>query len=118
MGIGIDIVSVSKIEKIIDRWGDLFLKRVYSANELKIARKIRQPYQFFAGRFAAKEALVKALGKDVRGMRLTQLEVLKRGDGSPFFSDTLNCIKGRQVSLSISHNDDFAVSVCLVQQDV
>jgi len=114
MGIGVDIVSVKKIETIIKRWGETFLKRVYSSDELSLGNKLRFPYQFYAGRFAAKEAVFKALDKETKNLRFYQIEILKEADGSPFVNNCKEYIGDKKISLSISHNDEFAVSVCLI----
>jgi holo-[acyl-carrier protein] synthase len=62
---GIDIVEIPRFEKALSRWGERFLERVYTANELTICQG-RVPE--LAARFAAKEAVMKALGTGMRGV--------------------------------------------------
>lgn len=62
VGIGVDIVEVGRIEKAVSRFGDRFLKRVFTEQELAYSMSKTHPYQKLAARFAAKEAAFKALG--------------------------------------------------------
>jgi holo-[acyl-carrier protein] synthase len=77
--IGIDIIEISRIERAIARWGEHFLRRVYSDLELNLYRG--KPASL-AARFAAKEAVVKALGRPP-GISLRQIEVLSGPGGKP-----------------------------------
>lgn len=61
--IGIDLVEVGRLKRLVERYGDRFLMRVYGAAELAALQSRHDRYQFLAGRFAAKEATIKALGK-------------------------------------------------------
>ena len=62
IGIGTDIVECLRIAKMIDRHGELFISRVYTKNEIRYCQSRKQSTQHFAGRWAAKEAILKALG--------------------------------------------------------
>ena len=62
LGTGIDIIEIDRIQKAIERWGDHFLTHVFTAEEIKYAKKNKFPAQHFAARFAAKEAVLKAVG--------------------------------------------------------
>ena len=61
LGIGVDIVDVRRIERIVVRWQDRFLRRVFTDNEIRYCNNKKNPAQRFATRFAAKEAFIKAL---------------------------------------------------------
>ncbi|MES4786357.1 MAG: holo-[acyl-carrier-protein] synthase, partial [Nitrospiraceae bacterium] len=61
-GIGLDLVKISRIQAMIERWQDRFLLRLYTDAERELSAKRTPPYAFLAGRFAAKEAVLKALG--------------------------------------------------------
>ena len=65
MKIGIDIVHIPKIGETIKKWGDKFLNRVFSEEEIMFCRKRKDSVTCFAGRFAAKEAVYKTLGKTI-----------------------------------------------------
>ena len=78
--IGVDIVEIARLEKAIARWGEDFLQRVYTDSELKLYRK---KLPSLAARFAAKEAVIKALGKPEPGASLKDIEVLSGPGGQP-----------------------------------
>ena len=61
-GIGTDLVEVSRVEKILQKWGEKFLKKVFSQNEIEYCKKKAFPAIHFAARFAAKESFLKSLG--------------------------------------------------------
>ena len=109
--VGVDIVEIGRIEKAIASQGARFLKRVYTATEIKLYRN-RLPS--LAARFSAKEAVIKALGSP--GLSLKDIEILSDPDGKPVVrlhgqakerADSLG-VKGLEVSLS--HSRDYAVA--------
>ncbi|MEZ5406278.1 MAG: holo-ACP synthase [Verrucomicrobiia bacterium] len=65
LGIGFDMVEVARIQRIWEKFGDAFLQRVFGEEELGYCLKMRQPELHLAARFAAKEAIVKALGSGI-----------------------------------------------------
>lgn len=79
LGIGIDLVDVGRIEAIIFRWQDRFLRRVFTGREISYCNNKKNPAQRFATRFAAKEAVVKALyPKRTEGISLLDIEIDER----------------------------------------
>src|SRR5271157_2195435 len=103
MMIGIDIVDVSRIEALEQRHGEHFLRRVFTDWEIAYAHGKRRSSETFAGRFAAKEAFMKALG---RRLPWRDIEVLSGERGRP-----LICYNGeRYESVSISHEKSYAVA--------
>jgi holo-[acyl-carrier protein] synthase len=83
-GIGIDLVSVSRMEEVLGRWGDRFITRVFTAAESEVCLKRAFPPSSFALRFAAKEAFSKALGLGMRkGLRWRDIEVYHHPGGRP-----------------------------------
>ena len=62
IGTGIDIIEISRIRSSVDQWGGRFLQRVFNPEEIAYAQAHTIPYPHYAGRFAAKEAIYKALG--------------------------------------------------------
>ena len=62
LGCGIDIVEIARIKSAIDRWGRHFLDHIFCPEEIDYAQKHTNPFQHYAARFAAKEAVMKALG--------------------------------------------------------
>jgi len=122
-GIGIDIVLISRIEKLIERYGERFLRRVYSDPEIAEGTKCRKNSHFFAGRFAAREAFFKAIGTGLgEGLALKDVNVTTTEKGQPGlnFSGRLEQIlrsKGINRShLSISHEGDIAQAVVIIER--
>ena len=85
LGIGTDIVNIGRIEKLIQRFGERFLTRIFTQNEREAASlKSIQKTAYLAKRFAAKEAFSKALGTGFRhGLRFQQIEVVNDKNGKP-----------------------------------
>ena len=81
VGIGIDVVEVERIEKAVRRFGDRFLKRVFTEQEIAYSMNKVHPYQKLATRFAAKEAAFKALGTGVT--RWKEAETMIERSGKP-----------------------------------
>ncbi|MEX0702140.1 MAG: holo-ACP synthase [Planctomycetales bacterium] len=84
VGLGTDIVEIVRIGRMVERHGELFLKRVYTEEEIRYCQRRRESYQHFAGRWAAKEAVMKSLGTGfVRGIHWQDIEVVTRHSGRP-----------------------------------
>lgn len=78
--VGIDIIEIARIRDVLERFGDRFLNRIYTERERE--RYGRRPAEL-AARFAAKEAVMKALGTGIRGVRWRDIEVLPNRRGKP-----------------------------------
>ena len=84
IGTGIDIVNIDRIERLMARWGDLFLGRVFTKKEIARCQRRARPPECFAIRFAAKEAFLKAIGWGLRnGVQWTDIEVENDPMGKP-----------------------------------
>ncbi len=124
-GTGIDLIEVERIKKIIHQYHDRFLKMVFTEHEIKKGRKgsnIGRQSQHFAGRFAAKEALLKAIGTGlVKGFHWKDIEVVNNISGKPSFilkNNVLKIIKENNISnvhLSISHTQNHATAVVILE---
>lgn len=117
-GIGIDIVKVARIKEISEKWGDRFLERVFTGDELAYCFRKHSPYLSLAVRFAAKEAFIKAISSEVP-VSFTDIEVANLGSGKPvlklnakleYFLKNKGIIK---THLSLSHEHDYGVA-CVV----
>ena len=84
LGIGTDIVECPRIGKMIEQHGELFLRRVYTDREIRYCQARKHAIEHFAGRWAAKEAILKAIGTGwARGIAWTDLEVRNTLSGEP-----------------------------------
>ena len=117
VGTGIDIVEISRLRKAIERRGDAFLTKIFTPREIAYSNSRRFSYQHFAGRFAAKEACLKALGVPrSTSIQWTQIEVLNDREGRPrieLHKDALRLKKKRLVDdivISLAHSKNYAVA--------
>jgi len=84
IGIGTDIVKVSRIQKSLNKYGENFARRILHDNELQIFLQRKISTHYLAKRFAAKEALAKALGTGIaKGISFEEIEVINNDDGKP-----------------------------------
>jgi holo-[acyl-carrier protein] synthase len=120
LGIGIDIIELSRMRETIQRSGDIFLKRVFSAREIETGKRREDPNSFFASAFAGKEAVFKALTLDWdRGVDFKDIEISRGKSGEPLvlLSGTVRAqakAKGcPQVLLSLSYETNLAVAMAI-----
>jgi len=110
--IGVDIVEISRIDRLIKRWGGTFLRRVFTPAELKL---FNNPSSL-AARFAAKEAVLKALGACDKGISWQEIEILAEPNGKPKVN-----LMGKaklqaeesaisKLNISLSHSKAYAVA--------
>ncbi len=84
VGMGIDIAEVERIRGAIERHGEVFLRRIFTAKEREYCERFKNKYERYAGRFAVKEAAMKALGTGwSRGVRWVDIEVVRHKGGRP-----------------------------------
>lgn len=84
VGIGTDITECLRIARMIERHGELFINRVYTPAEIRYCRSRKQATQHYTGRWAAKEAILKALGTGwARGLSWRDIEILNEPGGKP-----------------------------------
>ncbi len=110
-GIGIDIVSNERIRKIYEKFGEKFLRKVFTEKEIEYCFQYKDPIPHLAGRFAVKEAVIKALGKP-KGLNPKSVEVIKSSSGMP-----LTFIRGwedQKFIISISHEKKYTVALALL----
>ena len=123
VGTGIDIVNISRIERLMTRWGNLFLARVFTQHEIDWCQQRSRPPECFAIRFAAKEAFIKAIGWGLRnGIQWTDIEVENDPLGKPSFSfhrkarEILETLRIRRALLTLSHDRPYAVAHVLLEE--
>ena len=115
IGLGVDIAEVGRVKAAIERHGETFLRRLYTPAEREYCERFKNKYERFAGRFAAKEAAMKALGTGwSRGVRWVDVEVVRQRGGRPTvklhgeagkIADDLGV---KNIALSITHTADQA----------
>lgn len=112
IGTGVDITEVRRLRLAIEKWGDEFLNRVFTNEELIKAKARSSLYQHLAGRFAAKEAVFKALGNKDLGLK--DVQILNDQEGKPH-CEILNG-KGKKVDvhISISHVKNYATAFAII----
>ena len=119
-GIGIDIIELSRMRETIERSGEVFLKRVFSPQEIQRGRSQETPTRFFASAFAAKEALFKALVLDWgRGVDFRDIDINRGAAGEPLVmlkgavkkqAEAKGCSR---VLISLSYETDLAVALAV-----
>jgi len=111
-GTGVDIIEIPRIRQAAEKWGDRFLLRILNPEEIRYARQHTVPYPHYAGRFAAKEAVYKALGD--RTVTWKDLTITNDRDGRPVCRLAKGSFKGR-IHLSISHSKYYAVASAVIE---
>lgn len=122
IGIGTDLVKISRIENSLNRFGESFAKRVLTADEFQIFLQHKNQATYLASRFAVKEAFVKALGTGFnQGLRFSQIGVANNKEGKPelVFLDKADLLvkekKIRSSHLSITHEKDYALAFVVLE---
>ncbi|MCL0099479.1 holo-ACP synthase [Dehalococcoidia bacterium] len=110
---GVDMVEISRIRSVSERYGERFLRRIYTEGEAIYCRG-RAPQ--LAARFAAKEAVMKALGTGIRGVKWRDIEVVRQTGGPPMIvlhGTALARAKRLEIdhlSVSLTHSQDYAMA--------
>jgi len=123
-GIGTDIVKVERMKEVVEKWGEKFLQRVFTPQEIVYCHHKKDPFPSLSVRFAAKEAVIKASGSGV-SIPLIDIEVVNDERGNPtiqprgalraFFRE--NALS--KVHLSLSHEKEYGIAfVVLEGQDI
>jgi len=122
-GIGIDLVRVQRIEEALERWGERFQRKVFTAGEIQYCLQKKNPSPSFAARFAAKEAFVKALGSGIRrGVHWKDVEVERGPLGKPVLKLSglaLGICQKQKVEgflLSLTHEGDYSTAMVILER--
>ena len=114
LGTGVDITEVRRMRQAVEKWGNDFLNRIFTQGELKNAKTRGSLYQHLAGRFAAKEAVFKAMG-DAK-LNWKDVVILNDKEGKPFCKVLNGRGKKTDIHISISHIKNYAVANAIVTQ--
>lgn len=118
--IGVDIIEIERIEAVITRWGDRFLRRIYTETEL---RQSGGDFSSLATKFAAKEAIMKVLGTGGRGVGWREIEIVNNAEGKPEVKlhgqalDRAKLSNLKNFSISLSDSREYAIAVALGEED-
>jgi holo-[acyl-carrier protein] synthase len=113
ISVGVDIIEISRIADTMKRFGNRFLQRIYTYDEIAYCRG-RAPQ--LAARFAAKEAVMKALGTGTRGIGWREVEVTRKRSGEPCIELHGRAVERAaflgidRIAISISHSREYAVA--------
>jgi len=120
-GIGIDIVQTARIRSAVERWGQRFLERVFTPDEISYAYKKADPFLSLAVRFAAKEAFIKASSRS-QVIPLTDIEIVHHVNGRPLLTlrgKTKKCmgeLYDSAIHLSLSHEEEYGVACVIIEE--
>src|SRR5881275_3376502 len=120
LGIGVDLVENARIEHSMERFGERFLHRVFTAGEIEYSQSMKFPARHLAARFAAKEAISKAFGTGIgKAMGWRNIDVQKKPSGEPFLvfsGPAQELARQRSVTaafVTLSHTEHHAIA-CIV----
>ena len=123
---GIDVIEVSRIKENIIKFGDVFLNRIYTKKEIDYCESKKvQKYQSYAGRFAAKEAIFKAVSECLDSkfdIEWIDIEILNDVNGRPFvnfYGNIANKLEEKyEIDVSISHIGEIAIANTVIKLEV
>ena len=122
VGTGVDIVEIERIRSVMERQKDRFIERVFTLQERQFCERYRDPAPHYSARFAAKEALFKALGTGwAKGVGWLGVEVLRQDQQAPVMAlhgeaeKTFVRLGAKRVHLSLSHSDQWAVATVILE---
>jgi holo-[acyl-carrier protein] synthase len=122
VGIGVDIVDIARMRRALERQGDRLIKRLFTAAEQDYCRMHRDPTPYFAARFAAKEALFKALGTGwAQGITWLDAEVRREEGGAPKLAlcgraeEISKSLGSQAIHISLSHSEESAVAFVILE---
>ena len=119
VAIGVDLAEIDRIENLIGRYGNRFLKRVFTKNEITYCSKKVTAASSYAARFAAKEAVLKTTGLGLnKGLNWKDIEVVNDEKGKPsvkLYGKTNEMLHDKKIHISLSHTKNFAIAMVTVE---
>lgn len=118
---GVDIIEIPRVRRVAERYGERFFRRIYTDGELAYCRG-RAPQ--LASRFAAKEAVMKALGTGTRGVRWRDIEVVRKRGRAPSIqlhgtalarAERMGIVR---MAVSLSHSKEYAVAAVVAESEL
>ena len=124
LGLGVDIIEVARIRASLDRHGERFYNRICTPGEIAYCTQMRDPAPCFAARFAAKEAVSKALGTGIGAQcGWLDIEVRRKASGEPFIvfhdagAETAKRLGINKMMISLSHTEHYACAQAIALGD-
>ncbi len=121
-GTGVDIIEISRIKKSMDRYAGKFEEKIFTPQEIEYCRSQANPCKHFAGRFAAKEAVLKSLGTGLaQGISWKDMEILNQESGAPVLQITgagkkiFDSLNLKNIHISISHDKLYAIAQAVAE---
>ncbi len=122
LGLGTDLIETRRVQESIDRFGERFLQRIFTAGEIAYCSRKKNAAESFAARFAAKEAGAKALGTGIsRGVSWKEFDVRREVSGRPTLhlsgraAELGEAMGVRRIQLSLTHSRELAMAVVVVE---
>ncbi len=119
LGIGVDLTSVIRIQKIIEKYNDAFLNRIYSKEEIQYCEQFgKTKFAHYAARFAAKEAFIKAAGEHLKYFKFNEVKVINDKNGKPILELSKNIadnFKNYHFHISLTHTEDNAIAFVVAE---
>lgn len=119
-GVGTDMIEIARIQSAIEK-NPRFLQKVYTEKEIGYCQRKKNPWQSFAARFAAKEAVSKAMGTGLGKIGLTDIEVVNSASGQPQIvlhgaAEAYAQAHGiLRVHISLSHSEAYAIATAIIE---
>lgn len=122
LGLGTDLIEIERIQQSLDRFGERFMRKVFTAGEIAYCQRKKHAAESFAARFAAKEAAAKALGTGIsRGISWKEIEVRREPGERPTLhlsgraAERADAMGARNFQLSLTHSRDIAMAVVIAE---
>ncbi len=120
IGLGIDVVEIHRMNELIAKWDERFIEKVFTEQEIQYATAKINSAQHYAGRFAVKEAVAKAISTGWSGgFRWKDVEVTNDNSGKPsvrLYGHVKELLDGCNVFVSISHSENVIVAVAVIEK--
>jgi holo-[acyl-carrier protein] synthase len=122
VGVGTDLMEIARIQQSIDRYGEQFVRRIFTFAEIEYCQRKKNAAESFAARFAAKEAAAKALGTGIsHGVSWLEIEVAREPSGRPVLvlsgraQERARQLGVARISLSLTHSRETALAVVIME---
>jgi holo-[acyl-carrier protein] synthase len=119
-GVGIDLVEVDRIKRALEKYGNRLKERIYTKSEQEFCESRNGKFQSYAARFASKEAFSKALGTGLRGViswrDIVVIDDEKSRPKLEIHGRAYTILNKRKASLSISHTENYAAAVVIIEE--